>query len=87
VHDDGIVLAREDITGAPHVGGKLVNLVKFAVDRIATVRWLAQIHNDEVIGLGLRILRELKIHTPHPKPIALQALYEMRSDKPTCTAH
>ena len=32
VHHVGIVLAGEDVTGAAHIGGELVDLVK-AVDR------------------------------------------------------
>ena len=57
VHDVGVVLAGEDVAGAAHVGGELIDLVEAPIDDGATERLVAQIADDEIIGLGFGSIR------------------------------
>src|SRR6476619_6301087 len=81
------MLAGEDVAGPAHVGGALVDLVEPAIDDIATIGRLAQIRDNEVVGLGFSVFRKLQIHAAHPKALTLQALHEVRSNKPSRTAN
>src|SRR5262249_28460532 len=87
MHDRGVVLADENVAGASHVRGQLVHLVEPAIDDVATIGWLAQIGDNEVVSLGLNIFRKLQIHAAHPKALMLQSLHEARSNKPPHTAN
>ena len=56
VHDVGVMLAGENIAGAAHVGGKLIDLVKTAIDHMPHEIRIAQVADHEVVGLRLRVL-------------------------------
>ena len=66
MHDVGVVLAGENVSGSAHVGGELVNLVEAAVDCSAGRLTLSQIALDEIIGLRLAEARILEVDASHP---------------------
>jgi hypothetical protein len=75
------VLAGEDVAGAAHVGGKLVDFIETAVDDLAAEGGVAEVSDYEIVGRRVGKLRELQIDAPHPEPIRLQAPDEVAPDK------
>jgi hypothetical protein len=71
MHQIGIVLAGKDVTGASHIRGELINLIKAAVNNSAAEPGIPQIANDKIIGFALREFMKLQVDTPHPIPITL----------------
>src|SRR5260370_24697120 len=84
MHQSGIVLAGEDVTGAAHIRGELINLIKAAVDDSAGESGIPQIADDKIIGFALREFMKLQVDTPHPVSIALQPFYQVAADEAAC---
>jgi len=82
VHHIGIVFAREDIAGPAHIGGKLINLVKPAVNDMVYEVLVAKVPDNEVIGVSLAKPRKFQVSTPHPKSFPLQTPNEVMTDEP-----
>ena len=83
----GIVLAGKDVTGAAHVGGKLVNFIEASVDDLAAKGRVAKIRDDKVVRFGLVKLRIFEIHAADPKALALKPLDQVMADKPSGTTY
>ena len=81
VHDVGVVFAGEDIARPAHVGGQLIDLVEAAVGDLAADGLIAQIADEEIVGLGLGEFGKLEIDAANPEPLALQALDQMAADE------
>ena len=74
VHDVGIVLAGEDVAGAAHVGGELVDLVEAPIDRLAAqTSRIAQVADEEIVGLGLGELGILEVDAADPEALRASA--------------
>ena len=86
VHHVGVVLAGEDVTGAAHIGGQLIDLVEAAVDGFTAHGRVAQVADDEVIGHGFAEARILQVHAAHPKAFLFQSLNEVAPDEAARTA-
>jgi hypothetical protein len=87
VHDVGIVLTGEDITGSAHIGRKLIDLIETAVDHMSHEIWVTQVADHEIIGLGLAEPRELEIGASHPEAFTLEPFDKMVADETTGPAH
>ena len=59
----------------------MVDLVEAAVDHGAHVVRVAQVGDDEVIGLGLGVLVELQVDSTHPEALTLEAFHQMPADE------
>jgi len=53
------MLAGKDVTGAAHIRGELIDLIKAAVDDSAAESGIPQIAHDEIIGFALREFMKL----------------------------
>ena len=47
------MLAGEDVAGAAHIGGELIDLVEAAVDNSAAKAWFAQVADEKVVGFAV----------------------------------
>src|SRR5690606_22365764 len=83
----GIVCAGEDVAGAAHVGRKLIDLVKAAIDDVAAIFRLAQVHADEIVGCGIPVFGEFEVDAANPESFPLQSLNEMGANKTAGSAH
>src|SRR5260370_38948616 len=84
MHQIGVMLAGKDVTGAAHIRGELINLIKAAVDDSAAESGIPQIADDEIIGFALREFMKLQVDTPDPVSIALQPFYQVAADEAAC---
>src|SRR5260370_37122844 len=84
MHQIGMVLAGEDVTGHSHIRGELINLSKAAVDDSGAESGIPQIADDKIIGFALREFMKLQVDTPHPVSIALQPFYQVAADEAAC---
>jgi len=84
VHDVGVVLAGEHEAGAAHVRRELVDLVETPVHNRTADDWIAQVADDEVVGLRLGVGRELEVDAAHPATFALEPLHHVAADEPAC---
>src|SRR5205814_9958435 len=82
VHHVGVVLPREDVARAAHVGGQLVDLVEAPVEHFAAQPLLAQVAEHELVRGTGRELRQLEIDGSHEETFGLEAPHEMRGDEP-----
>lgn len=82
MHDVGIVVAREDISGSAHVGRQLVQLVEPAIDRGAAVIGTPEVADDEIVGLGVAEFGKLEIDPADPEAFTLQAADQVTADEP-----
>jgi hypothetical protein len=53
MHEARVVLAGEDVAGAAHIGGELIDLVEAAVDNSAAKAWFAQVADEKVVGFAV----------------------------------
>ena len=81
MHDVGVVLAGEDVAGAAHVGGELVDLVEAPIDDGVAESGVAQVADDEVVGLGLGELGEFQVHAADPEAFMLEAAHQVAADE------
>ena len=82
MHHRGIVVAGEDIAGAAHVSGKLIQLIEPAIDYSLADILTPQIADDEIVGLGVAELGKLKIDPANPETLGLQVADQMIADEP-----
>ncbi len=87
MHDVGVMIAGEDVAGAAHVRGQLIDFVKAAVHRRAAIDRIAQVGGNEIVGFGRRKIREFQVNGADPETFAFQPLDQVRTDKPTATAN
>src|SRR4051794_5378554 len=86
MHNIGIIVADEEVAGAAHIGGELVDFVKPAIDDgVAEIR-VAQVADDEIIGLSFSELGKFQVDPTDPEAFMLQAARQMAANKPTSTA-
>ena len=81
MHHVGIVLAGEDVAGAAHVGGELIDFIEFPIDHRRADILLAQIADDEIIGLRLGEFRIFQVDAADPEAFAFQTLHHVAGDK------
>ncbi len=81
MHHLGIVLAGEDIAGAAHVGGKLINFFN-SLDGLARHAGIAKVGENEFVGRRRRIFVWLQIDCPNPVAFLAQSAYEVAANKP-----
>src|SRR6516162_11209125 len=87
MEDLSVVLTSKDKTGATHISCELIKLIKPTIYYVATKIGVAQISDDKIVRLGVRILGKLEIYSANPIPVRLQSLHEMRANKTTRTTH
>jgi hypothetical protein len=75
------MVTREDIAGAAHIGGKLVDFVERAIDRRPAEILLPEVADDEIVGLAVAELRKFQVDPANPEPFLLQAADEMAADE------
>jgi hypothetical protein len=80
------MLAGENIAGAAHVGGELIDFIKSAVHHGATKSLISQVAYDEIVGVGLGELMKFQIDPANPKSVLLESLHEMAADESTSPA-
>ena len=85
-HDGGIVATRKHIAGPAHIGGKLINFVKRAIENPANERWIAQVALMELASLARSVARERLIRSNHAFALRSQPPDQMVADKPAPTA-
>ena len=68
MHDVGIMLAGENITGTSHICRKLKCLIKTAVYDCTAKARITKITNHKVIGFGLRVFRIFQVDTTDQNP-------------------
>jgi len=76
------VIAGEDIAGAAHVGGELIDLIEAAIDGRAGEIQEPQVPDDEIVGLGIPEFGKLQIAAADPETFTLQAANQMTADEP-----
>ena len=87
MHDTGVVLAREDITGPPHVGSQLVDFVHLFIHDRSHHTGIPQIPQHEFVRRAVAVLMILDIDSPHPVSFALQTRHQMSADETAGTAN
>ena len=86
MHDFGVMIAGEDITGAAHIGGELIHEIKRAVDYRGADLLVPEITYDEFICGSLRKLGILEVDPAHPASFGPEPSHEMAPDEATGTA-
>ncbi len=87
MHHVGVVLSGEDVAGAAHVGGELVNLVETTIDNLFAECSVAQITADKVVGFRLGMLMKFDVDAADPKSFSPQPLDEMAANESASTAN
>ena len=87
MHDVGVVLAGEDVSRAAHIGGELVDFVESLSTTARQTRLIAQVADDEVVGLGFGVFVEFEIDAAHPESFALQSFDQVAADEAAGSAH
>jgi len=87
VHDAGIVLADENVSGTAHVGGKLINLIEPAIQDRPGVFRIAQVRDKKIVGRGFGEFGKLEIHAADPVAFPLEPPDDMRPDKASSAAY
>jgi hypothetical protein len=86
VHHSGIVLTREDVSGASHIRGKLADQVD-AAQNLGHDTGIAEVADDEFLSRAVRKLLIFEVNAPHPEALALQSSYQMTADEFTGAAN
>src|SRR5690606_781430 len=81
VHHVRVVLAGENVAGAAHVGGQLIDLVEAAVDGLPADIPVAEVADDEIVGFRLGEARVLQIHTADPETLPAQPSHNVGADE------
>src|ERR1044071_9531186 len=87
MHDVRVVLAREDIFRATHIGRELIHLVKAAIDDLPADILIAQIPDDKVVGSRVGKLGIFEIDRSRPKALTLQSANQMRTNEAAAAKH
>ena len=85
-HDDRIVVAAEEITGTPHVGRELVNLIKRPVDTALGGGCIPQVGQYKIISRAGGEFGMFQVNATHPHPLMLQRPDKMMADEATGAA-
>jgi hypothetical protein len=85
MHHVRIVLAGENIAGSSHVGSKLINFVKAAVNDMSYERLVPKVADDEIIGICLAEPRIFEVGATHPKALLLQAPHKVMANEAACS--
>jgi hypothetical protein len=80
MHHGSVVLAREDITSAAHVGGQLIHLVD-AFHNMLDNAGIPEISHDEFVRGRRGVLVPFEIDGAHPIALAFQPPHKMTADK------
>src|SRR5271169_3855437 len=81
VHYICVMLTSKDVTSATHVGCKLINFIKAAVDDGATKALVPQVANHKIIRFGFREFVKFQVHAAHPEPVMLEPFDQMATDE------
>ncbi len=81
------MVAGEDVAGAAHVGGELVDLVEALVDDGVAENGVAEVADDELVGGGLAVFVALDVDAADAVALALEALHEVAADESAGPAH
>jgi hypothetical protein len=87
VHNIRIIFTNENVSGSPHVGGELIDLIEAAIYDFATESGVTQISEYEVVRFRFGKIWEFKIDPTNPKAIPLQSTDKMAADKPTSATY
>ena len=63
-----IVLSCENIAGASHIRSQLIHFIEAAIHYDAAKALLAEVANDEIVGLRLRKFIEFQVYARTQKP-------------------
>ena len=74
MHHVGVVLAGENVAGAAHIGGELIDFVKPPIDHLSDKVRITKITDHEIIGLGFAEARKFEIAPRTQKPSRLSRL-------------
>ena len=87
MHDIGVVVAGEDIAGAAHIGGKLVDFIEPPIDRHAAEILLPEVADDKIVSLAVAKFGKFEIDAADPKTLALQTADDMAADESAGSAN
>jgi hypothetical protein len=87
MHHIGVVRASEDVARSSHVGGKLINFIKPAINHVSHEIGIAKIPNHKVVGLGRAEAGKFEVGTADPKALPLQAPHQVMTDETTSPAY
>ncbi len=86
MHHVRVVLAGEDVPGAAHVRGQLVDDLD-SPDHIADQRRVAQVALNKFIGRRIGELMPLQVHRAHPESLGFEPLHQVATDKAAGPIH
>jgi hypothetical protein len=81
VHDVGVVLTGDDVAGATHVCGKLINFVESTVHGRAARHVIREVTDHEVRRPRSERTRDTSDRRYEPAAFSLQPLDQMASDE------
>ena len=81
------MLAGEDVAGAPHIGGKLVYFVEWAVDHGLNDAALAQVCDHEIIRRTGGVGGQAEVYASDPKAFVFEPFHQMAADETTSAAN
>jgi hypothetical protein len=86
MHHGGIVLARENVSGAAHIGSELIEFVD-SFDGQAPNIFFAEVTEKEFISVRIRKLMLFYVRAANPVPLRFQPLYQVATDETTCATN
>src|SRR6266699_2445160 len=81
MHQISIMFTSEDVTGAAHIGGKLIDFVETAIDYVPHEIWVPEIAEGEIVSLCLAEARELEVRASDPESFPLKPPNKVMTDK------
>ena len=86
MHYAGVVLTGEDVAGAAHVSGELIDFVD-VLDHGASEILVAQIAENELVGVCGAVFMLFDIDATDPKAFGFESFDEVAADEATGAVH
>src|SRR5690606_20371899 len=86
VHYRSVVFTGENVPGATHVSGKLVDFIN-SLNNIPDDYRIPKVTNDEFVSRRFCVFVVFQINSSYPESFLLQSLDEMAPDESTTTAY
>jgi hypothetical protein len=67
MHDVRVMLSREYVSCAPHIGRQLVDFIKLAVNHRLAQFLIAQVADDKIVRFSFVKLRKFQVNTSNPE--------------------